>query len=90
MNRPDRPERLSVPMTTTSDRPQTGARTWNGISLPAPGTFTVDPAHSRVGFVAFDAAASAALVEETGGAVCHETADLRDIAALRAAFFDGR
>jgi len=41
---------------------------------------------SRVGFVDFDAAASAALVEETGGAVCHETADLRDIAALRAAF----
>ena len=39
-------------MTTTSDRPQTGSRTWNGISLPAPGTFTIDPAHSRVGFVA--------------------------------------
>ena len=39
-------------MTTTSDRPQTGARTWNGITLPVPGTFTVDPAHTRVGFVA--------------------------------------
>lgn len=39
-------------MTATSDRPQTGARTWNGVSLPVPGSFTVDPAHSRVGFVA--------------------------------------
>ena len=39
-------------MTTTSDRPQTGARTWNGITLPMPGTFTVHPAHTRVGFVA--------------------------------------
>ena len=39
-------------MTATSDRPQTAARSWNGISLPAPGTFTVDPAHTRVGFIA--------------------------------------
>jgi polyisoprenoid-binding protein YceI len=37
---------------TITDNPQTGARTWNGASLPAPGTFSVDPAHSRVGFVA--------------------------------------
>lgn len=27
-------------------------RTFEGITLPAPGTFTVDPSHTRVGFVA--------------------------------------
>lgn len=39
-------------MTITSDDAQTGARTWKGVTLPAPGTFTVDPTHTRVGFVA--------------------------------------
>ncbi|AYY14927.1 YceI family protein [Actinobacteria bacterium YIM 96077] len=29
-----------------------GVRTWNGISLPTPGTFTIDAAHTTVGFVA--------------------------------------
>ena len=27
-------------------------RTWNGLTIPAPGTFALDPAHTRVGFVA--------------------------------------
>jgi polyisoprenoid-binding protein YceI len=27
-------------------------RTWNGVTIPAAGTFTIDVAHSRVGFVA--------------------------------------
>jgi polyisoprenoid-binding protein YceI len=27
-------------------------RTWNGMTLPEPGTFTFDPAHTNVGFVA--------------------------------------
>jgi polyisoprenoid-binding protein YceI len=27
-------------------------RTWNGQTIPAPGTFALDPAHTRVGFVA--------------------------------------
>lgn len=26
-------------------------RTWQGLSIPAPGTFQLDPAHTRVGFV---------------------------------------
>ncbi|WP_155375134.1 YceI family protein [Catellatospora vulcania] len=26
-------------------------RTWQGLSIPAPGTFHLDPAHTRVGFV---------------------------------------
>ncbi|WP_129667661.1 YceI family protein [Phytoactinopolyspora endophytica] len=30
----------------------TGVRTWNGAQLPAPGTFTIDPQHTTVGFVA--------------------------------------
>lgn len=30
----------------------TGVRTWNGTRLPAPGVFTIDPAHTTVGFVA--------------------------------------
>ncbi|TDD98235.1 YceI family protein [Jiangella asiatica] len=25
---------------------------WNGLTIPAPGTFTLDPAHANVGFVA--------------------------------------
>lgn len=28
------------------------ARTWNGLAVPAAGTFVLDPAHTRVGFVA--------------------------------------
>jgi polyisoprenoid-binding protein YceI len=27
-------------------------RTWNGRAIPAPGSFALDPAHTRVGFVA--------------------------------------
>lgn len=27
-------------------------RTWNGLTIPAPGTFALDPAHTRVGFLA--------------------------------------
>jgi polyisoprenoid-binding protein YceI len=27
-------------------------RTWNGVAVPAPGTFALDPAHTRAGFVA--------------------------------------
>lgn len=30
----------------------TAAQTWNGVRVPAPGTFAIDPAHTRVGFVA--------------------------------------
>lgn len=38
-------------MTTTSPQ-QTGVRDWKGVAVPAPGTFVIDPAHTRVGFVA--------------------------------------
>ncbi len=34
----------------TSNEPKT--RTWNGVTIPQPGTFTIDPTHTRVGFVA--------------------------------------
>jgi polyisoprenoid-binding protein YceI len=27
-------------------------RTWNGLTIPNPGTFTIDAAHTRVGFIA--------------------------------------
>jgi polyisoprenoid-binding protein YceI len=27
-------------------------RTWNGVTIPSPGTFALDPSHTRVGFVA--------------------------------------
>lgn len=27
-------------------------RTWNGVTIPAAGTFVLDPAHTRVGFIA--------------------------------------
>ena len=37
-------------MTVTSNH--SGVRTWQGIAVPAPGTFSVDAAHTRVGFVA--------------------------------------
>jgi polyisoprenoid-binding protein YceI len=36
-------------MTTTA---HTGSREWQGVSVPAPGTFVIDPAHTRVGFLA--------------------------------------
>ena len=35
---------MSAPTITT--------RTWQGATIPAPGTFALDPAHTRVGFVA--------------------------------------
>lgn len=35
-------------MTTTDS----ATRTWNGLTIPAPGTYQLDPAHKRVGFVA--------------------------------------
>jgi len=31
---------------------ETTTRVYNGLELPAPGTFVLDPAHTRVGFVA--------------------------------------
>lgn len=39
-------------MTITGNEQQTGARDWQGVTVPAPGTFVIDPAHTRVGFVA--------------------------------------
>jgi polyisoprenoid-binding protein YceI len=30
----------------------TASRVWNGLSIPAPGTFAIDPSHSSFGFVA--------------------------------------
>lgn len=39
-------------MTITSNDPQTAAREWHGVTVPTPGTFVIDPAHTRVGFVA--------------------------------------
>lgn len=35
---------MSAPTATT--------RSWNGLTLPAPGTFVIDASHTRVGFVA--------------------------------------
>jgi polyisoprenoid-binding protein YceI len=35
---------------TTAQTP--GTRTYQGVSVPTPGTFVLDPGHSRVGFVA--------------------------------------
>lgn len=32
--------------------PTLDTRTFNGVRIPAPGTFVIDPAHTRVGFVA--------------------------------------
>lgn len=37
-------------MTTATTNLRT--RTWNGLTIPEPGTFALDPAHTRVGFVA--------------------------------------
>lgn len=31
---------------------QTGSREWQGVTVPAPGTFVIDASHTRVGFVA--------------------------------------
>lgn len=31
---------------------QPATRTWNGLAIPLPGTFAIDPTHTRVGFVA--------------------------------------
>jgi len=39
-------------MTTTDESRQHGVRDWRGTSLPTPGEFTIDPTHSRVGFMA--------------------------------------
>lgn len=35
--------------TRTADRP---VRLWNGLTIPDPGTYELDPAHKRIGFVA--------------------------------------
>ncbi|HEX5597414.1 MAG TPA: YceI family protein, partial [Micromonosporaceae bacterium] len=35
-------------MTTTD----LNTRSWQGLTIPAPGTYLLDPAHKRVGFVA--------------------------------------
>ncbi len=39
-------------MTSTTNEQQTGARDWQGVTVPVPGTFVIDPAHTRAGFVA--------------------------------------
>jgi polyisoprenoid-binding protein YceI len=38
-------------MTTTTST-NTNTRDWNGLTIPSPGTFTLDLSHSQVGFVA--------------------------------------
>jgi polyisoprenoid-binding protein YceI len=35
-----------------TDTVEAVTRTWNGIAIPTAGVFTIDPAHTRVGFVA--------------------------------------
>ncbi|HYN93679.1 MAG TPA: YceI family protein [Pilimelia sp.] len=35
-----------------TDIAQVATRTWNGLTIPTAGTFALDPAHTRVGFVA--------------------------------------
>jgi polyisoprenoid-binding protein YceI len=35
-----------------TDTTTTPVRTWNGVTIPAAGTFALDPAHTRVGFLA--------------------------------------
>lgn len=37
---------------TTPPTPVHGARDYRGVVVPTPGTFVIDPAHSRVGFMA--------------------------------------
>src|SRR5690606_22978801 len=44
------PRRHPKGVIVTSNEPKT--RTWNGVTIPQPGTFTIDPTHTRVGFVA--------------------------------------
>jgi polyisoprenoid-binding protein YceI len=39
-------------MTDTAEVSTATTRTWNGITIPTAGTFAIDPAHTRVGFVA--------------------------------------
>lgn len=39
-------------MTISGNEQKSGARDWQGVTVPAPGTFVIDPAHTRVGFVA--------------------------------------
>jgi polyisoprenoid-binding protein YceI len=40
-------------MTSTETRAaETNTRVWNGLTIPAPGTYDLDPAHKLVGFVA--------------------------------------
>ena len=35
-----------------TDTVEAGTRTWNGITIPTAGVFAIDPAHTRVGFIA--------------------------------------
>ena len=35
-----------------SDTATNNTRVWNGVTIPAPGTYELDPAHKLVGFVA--------------------------------------
>ncbi|MGH9297918.1 MAG: YceI family protein [Acidimicrobiales bacterium] len=37
-------------MSTTTSTPTT--RSWDDVTIPAPGTFAIDPSHTQVGFVA--------------------------------------
>jgi len=39
-------------MTVSFDEQTSGSRDWDGVTVPAPGTFVIDPAHTTVGFVA--------------------------------------
>lgn len=39
-------------MTVSESTNPTGARDWRGVTVPTPGTFVIDPAHTRVGFIA--------------------------------------
>src|SRR5688572_7515008 len=56
--------RGTIPMTTTpdtsrdiaveqaEDNASSGLRVVDGVALPAPGTYVLDPTHTRIGFVA--------------------------------------
>jgi polyisoprenoid-binding protein YceI len=39
-------------MTVSESTNPTGTRDWRGVTVPTPGTFVIDPSHTRVGFVA--------------------------------------
>jgi polyisoprenoid-binding protein YceI len=39
-------------MTVAEESSQQGVREWHGMVMPTPGEFVVDPAHTRVGFIA--------------------------------------